>query len=147
MDGKYNLNDLALMTGFTTRTLRNYLNQGLLKGEKTNGVWQFSAEELDRFFKEPFVKEGLRIKRTGIVFDFMADRLKKGPRSCVILDIPVSVKKGNEISAFFCSRMNETTDANFAYGWDNGFCRVILSGAADSVAEIMKAYYAEDCND
>ena len=35
---KYNLNDLAMMTGFTTRTLRNYLNQGLLEGEKENGV-------------------------------------------------------------------------------------------------------------
>ena len=33
----YNLNDLAMMTGFTTRTLRNYLNQGLLEGEKEPG--------------------------------------------------------------------------------------------------------------
>ena len=141
MDGKYNLNDLALMTGFTTRTLRNYLNQGLLNGEKTNGMWQFTAEEIDRFFKEPFVKEGLRIKRSSTVFDFMAEKNKKQERSCVILDIPASVKKGNDISAFFCDRMNEAEDAVFNYGWDNGICRVILSGAADSVADIMKAYY------
>ena len=32
MDGTYNLNELSLMSGFTTRTLRTYLNQGLLKG-------------------------------------------------------------------------------------------------------------------
>ena len=62
MENKYDLNDLALMTGFTTRTLRNYLTQGLLEGEKENGVWQFTPEQLDRFFSEPFVKEGLRIK-------------------------------------------------------------------------------------
>ena len=74
MADKYNLNDLSLMTGLSTRTLRNYLNQGLLMGEKENGVWQFSAEELDRFFAEPFVKESLRIKRSGQVFDFMAER-------------------------------------------------------------------------
>jgi hypothetical protein len=30
MEQTYNLNELAIMTGFTTRTLRNYLNQGLL---------------------------------------------------------------------------------------------------------------------
>ncbi|MBQ6426229.1 MAG: MerR family transcriptional regulator [Clostridia bacterium] len=142
MDGTYNLNDLALMAGFTTRTLRNYLNQGLLKGEKTNGVWQFTAEDVDRFFGEPFVKEGLRIKRSSVVFDFMADRNKKTDRSCVILDIPASVAKGNAISAFFCDRMNETSDAVFSYGWDRGVCRVILSGAAGSVADIMKAYCA-----
>ena len=147
MDGQYNLNDLALMTGFTTRTLRNYLNQGLLHGEKTNGMWQFTAEELDRFFRKPFVKEGLRIKHSSLVFDFMADRSKKQGRSCVILDIPASVQKGNGISAFFCDRMNEAADAVFAYGWENGVCRVILSGAADSVAEIMKAYWAAQFND
>ena len=141
MNGKYNLNDLALMTGFTTRTLRNYLNQGLLHGEKENGMWQFPAEEIDRFFREPFVKEGLRIKRSGIVFDFMADRSKNQARSCIILDIPASVGKGNEISTFFCDKMNDASDVVFNYGWDNGVSRVILSGAADSVAEILQAYY------
>ena len=34
MEETYSLNDLAMMTGFTTRTLRNYLTQGLLNGEK-----------------------------------------------------------------------------------------------------------------
>ena len=76
MDRNYTLDDIALMTGFSTRTLRNYLTQGLLKGEKIDGKWQFTAGELDRFFAEPFVREGLRIKRNGIVFDFLADRSK-----------------------------------------------------------------------
>ena len=147
MDKKYNLNDLALMTGFTTRTLRNYLNQGILNGEKTNGMWQFSAEEIDRFFREPFVKEGLRIKRSSAVYDFMADRNKKQERSCIILDIPASVKEGNDISKFFCDKMNDVEDVIFSYLWDNGICRVILSGAADSVANIIKAYYVTKCND
>lgn len=140
-NGKYNLNDLAMMTGFTTRTLRNYLNQGLLSGEKSNGVWEFAAEDLDRFFNEPFVKEGLRIKRSSAVFDFMADRNKKCDRSCVILDVPSSVAKGNAISAFFCKKIQDSADIRFSYGWDRGLCQVILVGAADSVAEIMKAYY------
>ena len=147
MDKKYNLNDLALMTGFTTRTLRNYLNQGVLNGEKSNGMWQFAAEEIERFFQEPFVKEGLRIKRSSVVFDFMADRNKKQERSCVILDIPASVKKGNEISAFFCDKMSDVKDAVFNYGWDKGLCRVILSGAADSVASIIQAYCVTKFND
>ena len=147
MDRKYNLNDLALMTGFTTRTLRNYLNQGLLNGEKSNGIWQFSDEEVDRFFREPFVKEGLRIKRSGVVFDFLADRRKNEARTCVILDLPASRKTGSRISAFFCDRMSDASDVTFNYGWDNGYCRVILSGAADSVAEITKAYYAENFDD
>ena len=164
MERKYSLNDLALMTGLTTRTLRNYLSQGFLHGEKTNGVWQFtdaeldrqfffhsicnsSDEMLDRFFADPFVKEGLRIKRSSAVFDFLADRNREKARSCVILDIPASRKEGDKISAFFCDRMRDASDACFHYGWDNGLCRVILSGAADSVASIMHAYSITDFND
>ena len=81
MDRRYNLKDLALMTGFTDRTLRNYLLQGLLKGQKVDGVWQFTLQEVDEFFQEPFVKEGLRTKRNGIVYDYLADRKKKTPRT------------------------------------------------------------------
>ncbi len=49
MDRTYNLNELAMMTGFTTRTLRNYLMQGLLHGAKVNGTWQLTLEEIDGF--------------------------------------------------------------------------------------------------
>ena len=147
MDRNYSLNDLALMTGFTTRTLRNYIKQGLLNGEKQNGVWQFTADEIDRFFREPFVKEGLRIKQNSTIFDFMANRNKTQKRSCVILDIPSSVKKGNEISAFFCDKINDVEDVMFNYSWDNGTCRVILTGAADSVAEVMKIYSVTEFDD
>ena len=147
MDNKYTLNDLALMTGVTTRTLRNYLNQGLLKGDKVNGMWQFTAEEIDRFFSEPFVREGLRIKRSSEVFDFLACKNKKEERSCVILDIPASRKKGSEISDFFCDKMNDAANVRFNYGWENGFCRVILAGTANAVKNIMKAYYLTEFSD
>ena len=141
MDRNYNLNEIALMTGFSTRTLRNYLNQGLLKGEKVDGAWQFTAEEIDRFFAEPFVKEGLRIKRNGIVFDFLADRSKKAKRACMILDIPVSLKESKTLSDFFCKQMETVSDAVFTFDWSDGNARIILSGAEKSVAKIMEAYH------
>lgn len=147
MERKYNLNDLALMAALTTRTLRNYLAQGILHGEKTNGIWQFADADLERFFSNPFVKEGLRIKRSSVVFDFLADRSKEKARSCIILDIPASRKEGDKISAFFCDKMRDAVDVCFNYGWDNGLCRVILSGAADSVENIMNAYSVTNFND
>ena len=147
MDKTYDLNDVAMMTGFTTRTLRNYLSQGLLKGEKENGAWRFTAGDLDAFFSEPFVKEGLRIKRSGAVFDFLAERKKPAARTCVILDIPASLKKGNAISSFFCARMNEAEDVSFTFDTDKGVCRVILSGEAAQVAKIMQAYFGAQLGD
>ncbi len=140
MEKMYNLNELALITGFTTRTLRTYLSRGLLDGEKINGVWQFSAEDVERFVEEPFVKEGLRIKRNAVVFDFLADTSKKQGRSCVILDLPVSVLEGQKISAFFCEQMCKASDATFCSGMDHGVFRVILAGAEEQVSAIMEAY-------
>ena len=147
MDRNYTLDDIAMMTGFSTRTLRNYLNQGILKGEKTDGKWQFTAEEIDRFFAEPFVKEGLRIKRNSIVFDFLADRSKQAKRACVILDIPVSMKESKTLSEFFCKQMETALGTVFTFDWNNGSARVILSGAEESVATIMEAYHGMKSSD
>ena len=147
MNGIYNLNELAMMTGFTTRTLRNYLTQGLLKGAKNNGTWQFTAEDVEDFFNEPFVKESLRIKRNSNVYDFLADMRKKTARTCVILDIPATLSKGNAISAFFCEQMNNASDVVFTYDWNKGNSRVILSGAEDQIAKMLKAYYDQNFSD
>lgn len=38
----YTLKQLALITGLTERTLRNYLRSELLTGEKRDGKWYFS---------------------------------------------------------------------------------------------------------
>ena len=46
----YNLNEVAMITGLTTRTLRNYLKLCLLKGEKIDGNWSFTEEELDMMY-------------------------------------------------------------------------------------------------
>ena len=140
MDRRYNLKDLALMTGFTDRTLRNYLLQGLLKGQKVDGVWQFTLQEVDEFFQEPFVKEGLRTKRNGIVYDYLADRKKKTPRICTVLDVPAGLAEANRISAFFCEEMKRASDVVFTFDREGGMCRVILSGAEDQVFRILKEY-------
>ena len=58
----YNMNQVAMITGLTTRTLRNHLKQGLLKGEKIEGNWSFSEEELDEYFTEPSVRQAILAK-------------------------------------------------------------------------------------
>ena len=140
MEKTYNLNELAMMTGFSTRTLRNYLVQGLLKGNKVDGAWEFSAEDLDKFFNEPFVKESLRIKRNSAVFDFLSQRDKKASKSCVILDIPCSTIEGNKISTFFCNQMSEAYNVEFSYDWDKGVARIILTGEENQVLKIISEY-------
>ncbi|MBE6909661.1 MAG: MerR family transcriptional regulator [Ruminococcaceae bacterium] len=140
----YTINDLAMMTGLTTRTLRNYLKLGVLNGEKLDGSWRFTDEEIEAFFADAGVKQSMRANRHAVIYDFLADTSKKANRACVILDFAVTDEEGREISAFFCGKINrDGADITFSCGRDRGLSRVILSGSEDSVADILRAYYGE----
>ncbi len=138
----YDLNQLALITGFTTRTLRNHINMGLLNGEKINGKWVFTSEEVDVFMAQVFVKQAAISKRNTQVFDFLADTSKKSNRICTVLDYVVDSDEAIEISQFYQNIINESAcDIEFKYMYDKGIARVILSGSEDQVIDIMKKYY------
>ena len=138
----YNLNEIAMITGLTTRTLRNYLKLDLLKGEKIDGNWSFTDEELDAFMSSPAVKQAIAAKRNAVVYDFLSDPFKKGNRICTIMDLPVSEAEAMETAAFFCDLINKNgSDITFKYNQEKGVARFILSGSEDQVVDFIKAYY------
>lgn len=137
----YSINELALMTGFTTRTLRNYIKQGFLVGEKVSGAWRFSEERVENFWQVPAVRAALQAKRNGIVCDFLSDRRKQTNAMCVILDLPAGLEEARRISDFFCDTVNAAHNVQMAFTMEGGCVRVILSGAEDCVQQIMGAYY------
>ena len=139
----YTMNDIASMTGLTTRTLRNYLKSGILCGEKEDGVWKFSEEQFAAFIEHPAVKPGIRAKRQSIVYDFLMADKKKESQTCVILDIPAEHDTAGKVAEFFCNRIKEQTEDNVRFGfeWHKKNVRVILSGPENLVREIMECYY------
>ena len=50
LDTLYTVEDIAKMTGFTSRTIRNYLKNGTLQGQKIGGQWRFTMENIKRLF-------------------------------------------------------------------------------------------------
>ena len=139
----YNLNQLAAFTGLTTRTLRNYLKTDILQGEKIDGNWSFTEEELARFLNDPTVKQAISSKHHGVVYDFLADTYKKTNRICTILDFPVSEEEARSISEFFCREITERGhDIEFRFLLEKNVARVILAGAEDSVMDLLNAYYS-----
>ena len=137
-----NLNDIAVMTGFSTRTLRNHIKTGLLKGEKTDGIWQFTDEQFTAFINDPNIKAALCSKDRGQIYDFVADDRKAINSLCVVLDLRVGLIEANEVSAFFCKEVNKTNGAvHFSFHFQHGNARVILTGPEDAVQSMMAAYY------
>ena len=71
----YTIQDIAGMTGLNERTIRSYLADGLLKGEKTDGAWRFTAEQFGDFLRQDMVRASVQAKANAVVYDFLiADR-------------------------------------------------------------------------
>lgn len=138
----YTINDVAQMTGLSTRTVRNYLKMDLLEGEKADGVWQFTPEQVSDFLSHPTVKPSIQAKRNATVYDFLADRKKKINSACVMLDLNADSQEAQEVSDFFCTAVHGFGGLEFSYSYDQGYVRVILSGPEDAVAEILGRYYS-----
>lgn len=143
MEKYYTLNEVALMTGLTTRTLRNYLKMDVLKGEKTDGIWKFSEGEFAEFISNPYVKPSLQAKSKAIVFDFLNEPVKQQNEICTIIDLHIDPDESDEVSEFFCNERNKRPNEkiNFSFERDGSYTRLILRGYEDTIMEILNAYY------
>ena len=102
----YTINDVAMMSGLSTRTVRNYIKMGILDGEKVDGIWCFKGEEFEAFLRNPAVEPSIRAKRNAIVYDFVLADKKELDAMCTILDFYVGEEEAQEISEFFCKAIN-----------------------------------------
>ena len=71
MEKYYTINEISIMTGLTTRTIRNYLKSGLINGEKINGIWMFSHEDFSDMLVNPAIKPSIQAKNNAVVYDFL----------------------------------------------------------------------------
>ena len=137
----YTINELAVISGFTTRSLRNFISMGHLNGEKIDGKWQFSAEEIDAFLSNPNVAPGIKSKANAVVYDFMADTEKKTNKICSVLDFVMDADEASEISKYFCTAMKNGNDAAFKYEKQGKNVRIIISGPEDFVLDTINGWY------
>ena len=71
MKETYTIPDIAQMTGLNERTIRNYLSNGQLQGEKVDGAWRFTAEQFSDFLAQDMVRSSVQAKANAIVYDFL----------------------------------------------------------------------------
>lgn len=139
----YAINDVVLFTGLTDRTIRNYIAAGFLQGEKVNGAWRFTPEQVEVFVCHPAVRPSILAKNNSLVYDFLLENKKKKQEICMILDIPDVDKK--VIAEFFCH--NITTggyhDIQFSFDGVTKMARVILKGDAGEVLRLVNEYQAK----
>lgn len=77
--------DIANELQVTTRTIRNYLHQGKLKGEKINGRWRFSNKNLH----ELIALVSIGNQGMDAIEDFLKNTNKPVFESLTIIDMPI----------------------------------------------------------
>ena len=137
----YLISHLTLITGLSDRTIRNYIASGILKGEKINGIWHFTPEEVDAFIKNPAVRPSIVAKNNSVVNDYMLNDSKKEEETCVILDLPKCDIK--ETAEFFCYGISngDYKDINFSFDGNYKTPRIILRGKPSDVFGLIGDYY------
>ena len=140
----YTIAEVAMFTGLSDRCIRMHIAKGYLQGEKVDGAWRFSGEQVGEYFLRPEIKAGMAARKNGVVYDFMQDTFKKTAQACFILDIP-DLAQADPAAEFFLKEMNSDAYKGIRYAFDNlnGIPRVILTGDADTVLRMVSAYQAQ----
>lgn len=136
---KYTMKQLAQMTGLTDRTLRHYLAVGILEGEKRNGLWTFTDEQMDAFVRHKTVRPSILAKKHALVYDFLAQP-KKRKEMCVVLDLPED--QDEDTAQAFCDAINAGDFENIRFSFDGieKTHRIILKGAMSDVLQLLQQY-------
>ena len=143
MQEMYTINHVALMSGLSSRTIRNYMKMGLIEGEMINGVWHFTAEAVGEFFDNPNVAPAIKAKRNALIFDFLANDYKQQDEMCTVIDCMASLEEANAMSEFFCDAINKEWQGivRFGFGFNGTRARAILTGPEDAVQQLVADYY------
>ena len=139
----YLISHLVLITGLTDRTIRSYISSGILKGEKINGLWHFTPEQVDSFLRHPAVRPSILAKHHSGVYDFLLGSPKAFPAACMILDIPGVDRQ--QAAEYFSHRINREEFHNISFSFD-GIAnppRVILTGNTAEVLNLINGFLAD----
>lgn len=142
MRDSYTIEEVAVFTGLTDRTLRNYLREGRLTGTKEAGAWRFTPENLDRLFQDGGVRRAMEANRSAVIYDFLLGG-RREDLCCVIRDIPADESGEEGLRAALVDRVNrEEAQVRFSYSYGvdrrgQGTARVILTGPTAAVLKIL----------
>ena len=142
MERTFTIEDVAAFTGLTDRTLRTYLQEGRLAGEKVDGAWRFSPGDVQRLFQDAGAQRAMEANRNALVYDFMLGGMAED-RCCLIRDIPVDEGGEEALRQRLLGRVNrEEGRVSFAYSYGvdrrgQGTARVILTGPTALVRSIL----------
>jgi len=133
----YSINELSTISGFTTRSLRNFIQMDFLKGEKFNGEWRFSLKQIEDFFSNPNIKEGIKSKNNSVVYNYLLNK-PENDKICSIIDLTLTPNEIKTLSEKICKMINDSNaNVEFKFSAHNENVRIIIAGEKNFVKQIL----------
>jgi len=144
----YTVDDIATMTMMTSRTIRNYIKDGILKGKKIGGQWRFTEEDIKNLMDNGTYQVEYLSNLKQDVMDFVDgvnDFVKGEIQACTIIDLyqdrEIVVGKLEALTAFIQSR--EDTPNNWMsfsseYVESESKTRVVIFAQPQFLIEALK---------
>ena len=133
----YTIEDVAVMTGLSTRTVRNYLSSGQLEGEMADGAWRFTAEQFGAFLGQDMVRQSVQAKANGRVYDFLTAKKRKESAACLIWDWPAEDGQEEERLRERLMEAVNNLALGCAYRFEDGCARAILTGTPEALGKLL----------
>lgn len=142
----YTVEDIADMFHLTTRTIRNYLRDGRLKGSKLGGQWRFTEENVKMLLTDAEVNKAMEDKPRQDVLDFLdgVNTDLKGPMQiCSIVDLYVAPQEAERKSRALCELINGAGEVGFLRFYFNYIeaedkARYILFASPEMICSAME---------
>lgn len=147
LDKLYTVEDIAKMTSFTSRTIRNYLKDGTLQGRKIGGQWRFTMENIKQLFSNSIFLGDMSRKNRQQVLNFISGTNVNSQNKiqvCTIVDCYCeSPKTGQQIYEKLVTVINTKDDgipAKFDYEFSEkqNKARFTLFGNPDYIVKTLQ---------
>lgn len=139
----YTVDDIAMMTGLTSRTIRNYLKEGKLKGRKIGVQWRFTEEDISALFTDKRFENDITVSKNKMVTDFLETKEQSKISICSIVDYPcIDIKLVENICQEMIDLINtyeSKYEIKFSYQYfkEVGKARFIVIGVPEKVIELL----------
>ena len=149
MEKLYTVEDIASMFSLTSRTIRNYLKDGILKGRKIGGQWRFTEEELKNFMDNATLAKDIMNRHKQDVLDFIDGvntDLTGEIQTCTIIDIYEAIEivnaKRDKLGDFINTAGNELNPNYMRFSYEyiesESKGRIILFAPPQYLIEALK---------
>jgi len=101
----YTVDDVAEYAGLTSRTIRNYLKDGILKGRKVGAQWRFTMEDINGLLERNSTKNENRIHSQQFLTDFIA-----GVNTDITSELQICA-----VADYYCKRIEDAALLNNAF--------------------------------